>query len=227
LTPRASAMRANSWVKRCASRFVGNGEDAAGELRAARRERRLDGYAFGDGLHVAVAAELAHQLGRRDALRELLRIGIEGEDAALQLVVFDPRLRAQLLQAIARVERQVQALDGVVPRPRRQAFVEELQSPAPLLRIGAQPEQERRVVAAQPLQDLERCVRIGPRFRIGCRDLAAVRERGFERRARMTVEHRDLVPVLREIPGGGDAHDARAEDEDAHQAAAASAASPA
>ena len=30
-----------------------------------------------------------------------------------------------------------------------------------------------------------------------------------------------------EIPGGGDAHDARAEDQDAHQAAAGSAASPA
>src|SRR4029077_10477759 len=125
------------------ARFVGYGEDSAGELRAAGRERGLYGNALGDGLHVAIAAELAHQLGRRDALREFLRIGIEGEDAALQMVVFDSRLRAQLLQAIPRVERQVQALDGVVPRARRQAFVEELQSPAPLLRIGAQTEQER------------------------------------------------------------------------------------
>ena len=93
----------------------------------------------------------AHQLGRRHALRELLGIRVEGKDAALEVVVLDAGLRAQFLQAVARIEREVQALDRVVPRARRQAFVEELQPPAPLLRIRAQPEQERRVVAAQPL----------------------------------------------------------------------------
>ena len=164
------------------ARLVAHGEDAAGKPVAARAERRLDRDALVHVLHVAVAAELAHQRRRGDAVLELPRVGVEREDAAFELVVLDPGRAPQLLQAVARVEREVQALDRVAARARRQAFEQELQPPPPLARIEPQPEQERRVFPAQPLQDLRRRLGIRPGFRVRRRDLAAVRERRLERR---------------------------------------------
>ena len=115
-----------------------------------------------------------------------------------------------------RVEREIEALDRVAPRAPRQALEQELQAAAPLPRIGAQPEQERRVLAAEPLQDLGRRIRIGPRLGVRRGDLAAVGERRLERRSRLAVDDDDVVPVGGEIPGGRDADDTGAEDEDAH-----------
>ena len=99
-TPRAAASRASSCVNCCASPDSSlGGVDAADEPVAARRERRLDRDAFVDRLHVAVAAVFAHQLRRRDAVVELLGVGVELQDAALEVVVLDARRRAQRAQA--------------------------------------------------------------------------------------------------------------------------------
>ena len=73
------------------------------------------------------------------------------------------------------------------------------------MRIGAQAEQQRRILAPQPLQDLARRARVRPRLGVRGGDLAAVRERSFARRPRLPVDDRDLVPVFGEIPRGGDA----------------------
>ena len=74
---------------------------------------------------------------------------------------------------------------------------------------SAQAEQQRRVLLPEPLEDLQRRVRVRPRLGVRRRDLAAVGERRLQRRARLAVDDRDLVPVLREVPRGGDADDAR------------------
>jgi hypothetical protein len=77
---------------------------------------------------------------------EIARVGVERQDPALERVVRDAGFAAQLAQAVTRVERELQALEGVAPRARRQALDEEAQREAPLRRVGAQPEPERRVV---------------------------------------------------------------------------------
>ena len=88
---------------------------------------------------------------------------------------------------------------------------------APLVRIGAQAKQERRIFAPQPLQDLARCAGVRPRLGVRRRDLAAVGEGCLARRPRLPVDDGDLVPVLGEIPRRGDADHARAENQDAHR----------
>jgi hypothetical protein len=211
------------------ARLVRRREDAAGQPVAARGERGLDRDALGGGPHDAVAAELAHQRRRRDAVLELLGVRVELQDAALEVVVGDAGLAPQLAQAVARVEREVEALDRVVPRAGRQALDQEAQAPQPLPRVGAQPEEQRRVLAPEPFRDLERRLRIRPRLGVGRGDLPAVHERGLERRPLLPVDERDLVAVGGEIPRGGDADHASAEHEDAHRqvGAAAGAGSPA
>ena len=156
---------------------------------------------------------------RGDAVLELLRVGVELQDAALEMVVRDAGRRAKLAQAVARVEREVQALDRVVLRARRQALDEEAQAPEPLPPVRAQPEEQRRILAAEPLRDLERRVRIGPGLRVRRRDLPAVRERGLEGGRRLSIDQRHLVTVGRQVPRGGDADHAAAEHEHAHRQA--------
>ena len=77
--------------------FVARRVDAAGEPIAALRERGLDRHAFGDGLRDAIAAEFPHRRGRGDAALERLFVGVELQDPALEVIVFDSGLRAQRL----------------------------------------------------------------------------------------------------------------------------------
>src|SRR6185436_3034978 len=118
--------------------------------------------------------EAAHQLGGGDTVLELLRVRVELEYAALQVIVDDARARTERVQAFARIEREIHALHRVALRARGQAFEQELQHPAPLRRIGAQSEQDRRVVLPEPAQDLPRRGRVRPRLGVRRRDLAAV-----------------------------------------------------
>jgi hypothetical protein len=203
----------------CVARFVGGGENAAGELPARRRERGLDRDAFVGRAHDAVAAELAHQRRGLDTVLEFLGIGVELQDAALEMVVRDAGLGAQRLQAVPRVKREVEALDRVVLRTRRQAFDEELHPPFPLPPVGAQPEQQRRILAAQPLEDLERRLGIRPGLGIRRGDLSAVGERSLEPGGWLAVDDGDVMAVGGEIPRRGDADDAAAQHEHPHQRA--------
>ena len=134
------------------------------------------------------------------------------------MIVGNARLCANFFQAIARIQREIETLNRVVASARRQAFEQELQSPAPLLRIEAQPEQQWRVFLAQPLQDLERGSGVGPRLRIRCRDLAPIGERSFESGTAVPVDDGDVVAILREIPRSGDADDTRTKHQNTHQA---------
>ena len=85
--------------------------------------------------------------------------------------------------------------------------------------IGAQAEQQRRVFAGQPLQHLQRRAGVGPGFGMADRDLAAVGEAGFGGRAGLAVDDGDVVPLLAQVIGRGDAEQAGAEDDDFHEEA--------
>ena len=102
------------------------------------------------------------------------------------------------------------------PRVGGQALEEEARAPRPLRRIHAQAEEERRVVAPDPLQDLRRRIGIGPGFGVADGNLPAVGERSLHPRGIAAVHDHDLVALLGEIPGGGGADDAGAQDEDFH-----------
>ena len=49
------------------------------------------------------------------------------------------------------------------------------------------------------------------------RDMPGVGEAGLARRLGLAVDHRDLVTVLDELPGGGHADHAGAQDDDVHR----------
>jgi hypothetical protein len=165
---------------------------------------------------VAIEAVLAHDRRGLHRAVELLLFGVVVQDPQLQLVVFDAGGGAQRLQARAAVERELHDLGDVRVRARRHAFEEEAQPPRPLVRVHAQAEQQRRVVAPQPLEDLSRRVRIGPRLRMAHGDLPAVGERSLEAGALAAIGDDHFVALLGEIPGGRGADDTGTQDENFH-----------
>ena len=55
-----------------------------------------------------------------------------------------------------------------------------------------------------PFQGLDRYAGGGPRGGVTGGDHARVAETGFQARTRLAINHRDLVPGARQIPGAGD-----------------------
>jgi hypothetical protein len=101
-------------------------------------------------------------------------------------------------------------------RVRGGAFAQERKAPQPLPQVRPQAKEQRRVLAREPLQHFERRGGVGPRLGVRHRDLAAVGERRFHAGGVASLEHAHLVAGLAEKPGGGDADDAGAKDEDFH-----------
>ena len=167
--------------------------------------------------HLQVAAVLAHHARGLDRVAELALARIEMQDAAREMVILYAGFGAQLLQARAAVQAERHQLPDVVRRARGRALAQEREAPEPLREIGARPEKQRRLLAAEPLQDLARHARIGPRLRVRHRDLPAIGERGLQAGGIVPLEQRDLVAGLAEVPGGGNADDAGAENQDVHR----------
>jgi hypothetical protein len=105
----------------------------------------------------------------------------------------------------------------VVARARGRAFAQELQAPQPLAHVGADAEQQRRVFLPEPLQHLQRRARVGPGFGMADRDLPAVGEAGLRGRRGLAVDDGDVVALLAQEIGRGDAEQAGAENEDVHE----------
>src|SRR3979411_1440686 len=93
---------------------------------------------------------------------------------------------AQVPQHLSRILADREDLQHVAPVARRQAFDEELQAPAPLLEVQARAEQQRRVGPPQPLENLERRLRVGPGLDMRDRDLTTISERSLQRRRTVT-----------------------------------------
>src|SRR4029077_7516055 len=96
-----------------------------------------------------------------------------------ELVVLDAGLGAQRLEIGAAVKAEGDELARVVRMTRGRAFAQERKSPAPLRAIRAQAEEQRRVLASEPAQDLGGHLRIRPRLRVRHRELPAVGERSL------------------------------------------------
>jgi hypothetical protein len=79
--------------------------------------------------------------------------------------------------------------------------------------VGPQAKEQRRILAREPLQHLERRCGIGPGLGVRHRDLAAVGERRLHGGGVAALEHGDVVARLVEKPGSGDADHAGAEDD--------------
>ena len=116
------------------------------------------------------------------------------------LVVFNSGFGAQCAQQIATVfsDRHHAALVDCIPRVR--AVAQHLENPAPLRRIEAEAQHQRRMPLEQPFHRFRGHPRPCPRRGIAGRDLACIREARFERRACLTLDHRDFVSGLRQIP---------------------------
>ncbi len=166
--------------------------------------------------HAAIDAVMAHQLGGLEAV-----VGIGGrreevQDAALQAVVLDAGLRHQALECLVAVAPERDQLADVALERGVVALAEEGQRPAPLVRIETGAEQQGRIVAQEPLSDLQRRAGARPGLAEADRDLGAIGETRLERRFWLAVDDGDLVALLEQIPGGGDADDAGAEDDRFH-----------
>ena len=70
---------------------------------------------------------------------------------------------------------------------------------------------------AEPLQHLQRRARVGPGLGVADRDLAAVGEAGFGGRRGLAVDDGDVVALLAQEVGRGDAEQAGAENDDFHR----------
>jgi hypothetical protein len=196
--------------------LVFGGVGGAGQLRPDVAQRRLDLHRLVGRDHAAVAAQRAHLRGRCFGAVELFLAGVEVQDALGALLVLQAELAAHLLQRLAAVGAQAHDLLDVVPRARGGALAKEAQAPQPLLRVGAQAEEQRCVFLAQPLEHLQRCAGVGPGLGVADRHLPAVGEAGFGGGRGLAVDHGDVVALLAQEMGRGDAEQAGAEDEDSH-----------
>ena len=181
------------------------------------RQRRLERDHLLRCLRHALAAEFGHQLYSLERGIELRALGVEVQDAARAVIIVNAGFGAQRLEQRTAVERQAQYPDDVAARARRQAFEQKPHAPAPLREVGAQPEQQRRVFAAQPFEYLRRRGGIGPRLGVAHRNLPAIREARLEPRCRLALDHRYLVARPVQKPCAGDADHAGAEHNHFHR----------
>ena len=196
--------------------LICRGEGGTRQLRADVGERGLDAHRLVGADHLALAAQGAHLLGGGQGAVELLGAGVEVQDALRALVVLDAGGGAQLLQRVAAVGAQAHDLLDVVARARRGAFAQERKAPEPLAHVGAQAEQQRRILLAQPLQHLERRAGVGPGLGVAHRDLAAVGKAGLGAGRALAVDDGHFVTQLREEISRSHAEQAGAQNDHAH-----------
>ena len=148
----------------------------------------------------------------RNRLVQGLAAFVDAQDAACLLLVLDAGFGAQRQKLRPAVAADRGDLGRVGAGACRQALTQEGEAPGPLVRIGAQAKQHRRVFAPQPFEHLLRRRWIGPGLGVAGRNLAAVGEAGFHRGRILAVDDRDLMPGAGQIPSAGHADYAGAQD---------------
>ena len=131
-------------------------------------------------------------------------------------IVGDAGLGADLLQRLQRMERQDQVGAGIGAELLGRAIAGEFEAPAPHLRDRAVAQQQRRILAAEPLDDLHRHAGLRPRLDLAGMDDAAIAPAGLHAGRRLALDHHDVVAGLGEVPGGGGADGAGAQDDRGH-----------
>ena len=198
------------------ARFVLGRVGGARQLWADVGQRWFKAHGLVGADDLALAAQLAHLLGRGQRAVEFLLVGIEVQDALRALVVLDAGGRAQLLQRVAAVGAQAHDLLDVVARARWRAVTQKGQAPQPLAHVGADAEQQGRILLAQPLQHLERRAGVGPGLGVAHRDLAAVGKAGLGAGRALAVDDRDLMAKLLQEISRSHAEQAGAQNDYAH-----------
>ncbi len=170
----------------------------AGDQIARVGERRLQRDALGDRFRGDIQAARAQRRNVRARALEVASIGEDLKNAARLLVVFEPELVPQRLELAPTVERKREDRGGIRARAPGQTFVQEPQAPGPLRPIRARPEQQRRVLSPQPLENQRRRLGIRPRLGVTRRDLATVGEARLERRSALPIDDGDLMAGARD-----------------------------
>src|SRR6267154_2087495 len=125
-------------------------------------ERRLDYQTPFRRLDFDVQAERSEPLSLSLRVFEFAAVFVQVQDASRIKIVVDARIAPQLAQLLVAIQRKRESGIGVATCPARQTFKEEAQTPKPLGEVGAGPEEQRGVLAPEPLQDRQRSGRVGP-----------------------------------------------------------------
>src|SRR5438128_99599 len=121
------------------------------------------------------------------------------------------------MQCLETVQSQVKVGYCVAAKAIYRATAQEPDPPAPHMRHGSRAQQKRRVLAAEPSEDLARHAWLGPGLNLAGMNNTAVAETGFERRARPTLHNRDVVPALVQEIGGRNPDDSSSDDDRFHK----------
>ena len=122
-------------------------------------------------------------------------------------VIADAGFFAQRHQAIARIFGQPHHAGFVHRIGVRGAVRQHPRQPAQFRQVRARLQDQRRMFHEHPLDRLDRNARCGPGGGIAGADLAGIGKAGFQRRPRLTVDHRHLMPCAGQIPGRRNADD--------------------
>ena len=136
--------------------------------------------------------------------------------ALLATVIGDAGLATQQVDLVAAVFGQTHHPALVQRIAFMGAVAQHGDGPAHHSHVQTRAHDQRGVAHQQPLHSLDRDRRRGPGRGIARRNLRGVGEAGFQRRTGLPIHHRDLMPGLAEIPGGGDADDARPKHQNPH-----------
>ena len=144
------------------------------------------------------------------------RIPIEIQHSARVPVVFQRLGGDHLVQHTLRVHRELVLPQRVAPCLRRRALREEFQRPRVQPRVRREPESECLVLLEQGLQQDPRCSRRGPHERMARGDHPGIAPARLTRHGVLPFQEHDLVPVLEQLIGGGDADHPASHDQDPH-----------
>ena len=176
----------------------------------------LGGEAAGAVQHLVGDAALLQDAGVLGDVVHLFLGAEELEGAALAVVVGEGGVGAEGFQAVTGVfgEADHAALVHVVGG--FGAVAQHQGHPVPHKRVEQRADDQGAVGHHHPSDGLERDAGTGPGGGVAGRNLAGVGEAGFHAGGGLAVEHGDLVAGPVQVPGGGGADDAGAEDDDFH-----------
>ena len=204
------------------ARLVAGGVGAPGDVWAIVLERWLDAQQLLAADHLAVHTVAGHQFGRLGCRFKRMGVVEIVGDTVLQTLVLDAGGGHHLFKGGVAIGAQGDELLHIALKGGVVAIGQKLQAPGVLAPAGAKrvlrAKQQWRLFAQHPLERLERRLAVGPGFAIAHRDLPGVGKTGFQCGAALALDHGHLVAALGQMPGGADADDAGAQDDDVHGA---------
>ncbi len=144
------------------------------------------------------------------------RVAVDDQLAAPRKIEIDVVPIEEGAHAVARMKGQPQQLARGRIAARGIAGADEGGQPAPLGRVQPRAPAQRRVAAQQPAGHLGQHAGTGQRRHIAVAELPAVGEAGLQPRTVAPLQHRDLMAVVGQLPGGGHADHAGAGDHHLH-----------